>query len=123
MCKFPVEFTSLGIERAKLKRSLTDASYGHDLGIIPGGEDLISLFKILVGQGFLNHRHASLTEQSDHSLSRNPRQEGSVWDRRQHSASFRHEHIGGRELRYVSQHVADNRIVESPFMCFEEKSG
>jgi hypothetical protein len=54
----PIEFSGLGINGAKGKRTVIDPRYWYNFRIVAGGENLISCPEVLVGKSFLDHFHA-----------------------------------------------------------------
>src|SRR5580698_5879423 len=113
MCKCPIEFPGLSVDGTEGKRAITDASRRNHLGIVPCRENLIGLLEILVSQSCLDHTHAILAQQSDHSLTGDACQECSVGNWSEHHSILRHENVRSSELGDVAQHIAHDSVVEA----------
>src|ERR1700733_725438 len=119
----PIKFSSLGVQRAEGESAVADASRRNHLGIVSTRENLVRLFKILIGESFLHHRYATLAQQPDYPLAGDAGKKCSVGNRREYNAVLRHENIRGGQFGDVAQHIADNRIIEAARLRFKKRAG
>ena len=62
MCECPIQFSRFGVEGTEWELTIADPRYGDDFGIVPGREDLVRRFEVWVGESFLDHAYAILTQ-------------------------------------------------------------
>src|SRR5271156_2815012 len=122
MREFPVELAGLGVERAWLQRAIIDPDYRNHFRIVSCREDLIRRLELLIRKSFLHDFHAASLQESDYPLACYPRQESSIRDWCKNHAVLRHENVRCSEFGNISEHVADDGIVESAGMSFKERT-
>src|SRR5580700_11948658 len=118
MRECPIKFSSFGVDRTEGKRAIADASRRNHLGIVSCRENLICLLKILVSESRLDHTHATLAQQSDHSLAGDACQKCSIRNWSEHHTILRHENIRSSEFGDIAQHIAHDGIVEAASLRF-----
>src|SRR5580658_2233624 len=122
MREFPIELAGLGVERAWLQGAIINPDYRNHFRIIPRREDLVRRLEFLIRKSFLHDFHTASLQEPDYSLTRNPRQESSIRDGCKNHTALRHENVRRSEFGNISQHVADDSIVESASMSFKERT-
>src|SRR5271156_3475399 len=122
MREFPIESAGPGIYGAELKFAIVDSCHWHHFGIVTGREDLVCCLQLLVRESFLDHFHAASLQEPNYALPCYAREESSVRDRCKNPPLLRHENVRCSEFGNISEHVADDSIVEPAGMSFKKRT-
>src|SRR6266704_5800992 len=119
MGELPIKFASLRIQWTRRNDTTADPADRNHFRIVSAGKDFIRFLKVLIGKGFLDHRHVGITQQPDHPLPGNAREKRPVWYGCKHHAVPSHEDVGGGQLSNIAQHVAHHSIVKTASVRLE----
>src|SRR5277367_125500 len=122
MREFPIELAGLGVERAWLQRAIIDPDYRNHFRIVSRREDLVRRLELLIPKSFLHHFHAASLQESDYPLTCYTSEEGSIRDGCKNHTVLRHENVRCSEFGNISEHVADDSIVETAGVSFKERT-
>src|SRR5262249_55624908 len=116
----PVQLARFAVERSGLQRSVIDAVDRHDLGVIAGRENLISVLHVVVGQNSFDDVHAGIAQKLDDTLSSDAVEKRSIWRWGEDDTLLSDENVGGGKLGHVSQQIEHNAVSEATRVGFKK---